>query len=157
MQGFEQLAAEARWHDDSYEQQRGMAARWRLTTERALVHSVADTLLLALGAAAAVGWQRHAGTAIGRHEAKAKARKTGEHEGPLELTDEQRAQCAAAHARAIERRAARVAQTGQRGQQHPQAPTLAGQVTLTEAQRAQCDEARARAIERRNALVQSKA
>ena len=73
LQGLEQLAADARWHTDSYEQQRGLVARWRLAMEKALIHSVADTMLLALGAAAAAGWQRHAGTAIGRKTARTEA------------------------------------------------------------------------------------
>ena len=150
MQGLEQLAADARWHNDTFDQQRGLVARWRLALERSLVHSVADTLLLAMGAAAAAGWQRHAGTAVGRHQARSAARTSagGTREGPLTLTDEQRQQCEEARARALDRHAALAREQELAGSRE-------GPRTLTDEQHHQCAVARAQALEHRADLARA--
>ena len=59
----------AQWATEDYTASRGRMAKWRLQLERTLLHAQADVTLLALGAGGLAGWQRHAGTRLGRTQA----------------------------------------------------------------------------------------
>ena len=68
---FEALAAEARWNTDDPSNQKCQVAKWRKTLEQSLLHTQADVLLLSLGAEGCIGWQKHAGTRLGRQRTAA--------------------------------------------------------------------------------------
>ena len=102
---LEALAAEARWNTDDPSNQKNQVAKWRKTLEQSLLHAQADVLLLALGAEGCTGWQKHAGTRLGRQRtAAAHAHK---------LTDEQAATIRANRILAEARREAIRAQSDQ--------------------------------------------
>ena len=68
---MEALAAEARWNSGDPSNQRSQVAKWRNTLEQSLLHAQADVLLLSLGAEGCAGWQKRAGTRLGRQRAAA--------------------------------------------------------------------------------------
>ena len=68
---IETLAAEAHWNFDDPSNQRSQVAKWRNTLEQRVLHAQTDVLLLFLDGEECTGWQRHAGTRLGRQRTAA--------------------------------------------------------------------------------------